>query len=393
MLTAACAASVLIWFWLFLGRSRFWRASERLPGLAEEGDRHAWPAVATITPARNEAETIGATMAAVLASDYRGPLSVTVVDDGSRDGTAALARQAGQGSTRPLTVVEGAPLPRGWTGKLWALEQGVRNAAAASEPPGYFLFVDADIELAPDTLSRLVTLAEKRGLALASLMARLDSRGIWGRLLVPAFVFFFQKLYPFPASNRPESDVAAAAGGCVLIRREVLEALGGLSALRGALIDDCVLADLVKRGPATEEQRRPIWLGLADREAVSLRDNRSLASLWAMVTRTAFVQLRRSWFLLGGCIAAMALTYLAGPAALLSLPWHNNWPAGILGGFAWALMAIAYSPTVRLYGGGVARSLTLPLVALIYTAMTVDSARRDLLGRGGAWKGRTYLGG
>lgn len=284
----------------------------------------------------------------------------------------------------------GAPLAPGWSGKLWALEQGVRAAAARRPDARWLLFVDADIELAPGTVERLTALAEARGLSMASLMARLDGRGFWGGLLIPAFIFFFQKLYPFPLVNDPRRRTAAAAGGCVLIRREALDAIGGLAALRGALIDDCTLAALVKRAPGPEGGRRRIWLGLADREAVSLRDNRRLGAIWTMVARTAFVQLRHSWALLVFCILGLALTYLAGPLALLTAPLHGDAAAAGLGALAWALMTFAYLPTMRLYGGGWARAATLPLAALFYAAMTVDSARRHLAGRGGAWKGRTY---
>jgi hopene-associated glycosyltransferase HpnB len=385
----AAALCALIWLGLLLGRGGFWRADVRLPAADAAGLRD-WPAVAVITPARNEAGTIAASASAHLRSDYRGALSVTVVDDQSADATADEARSAGAGAAREVRVIAGAPLPPGWTGKLWALQQGV-EAVAPSAPP-WLLFVDADIVLAPDALSRLVALAERRGLALASLMARLDASGAWGRLLIPAFVFFFQKLYPFPLSNRADRDEAAAAGGCVLVRREALEAAGGLAAMRGALIDDCTLAGRIK-GVRGEGPRRPVWLGLADDEALSLRSNRRLGTIWRMVARTAFVQLRRSWLLLAGCVGGMAATYIAGPLALLAWPWHGDAAAAALGALAWALMSLAYLPTVRLYDGGLARALTLPLAALLYTAMTVDSARRDLMGRGGAWKGRTYPAG
>ncbi len=229
-------------------------------------------------------------------------------------------------------------------------------------------------------------LAERRGLAMASLMARLDDRGVWGGLLVPAFVFFFQMLFPFPWVNRPEHRVAAAAGGCVLIRREALAAIGGIAAIRGALIDDCTLAAKVKRGPP----KRPIWLGLAQDEVVSLRDNRRLGTIWTMVARTAFTQLRHSWLLLAATIAGLGLVFLAPPALFIAgLAGAGWWPASA-GAIGWGAMVLAYAPTLALYGRPWWQGLALPLAAALYGAMTVSSALRHARGRGGAWKGRTY---
>jgi hopene-associated glycosyltransferase HpnB len=248
------------------------------------------------------------------------------------------------------------------------------------------LLTDADIAHAPETLTRLVAFAESHGLAMVSLMARLDARGFWGGLLIPAFVFFFQKLYPFPLVNRPGHHMAAAAGGCMLIRRDVLMARGGIAAIREALIDDCALGALIKRGPPAA----PIWLGLADREVVSLRDNRSLGSIWTMVARTAFTQLRHSWLLLAGTVVAMAVIYL-GPPVVLAVGLATASPAWIAcGAAACGAMGLAYAPTLNLYGRGVWQAVFLPLAALLYTAMTFSSAVRHLQGSGGQWKGRTY---
>ncbi|MBK0397740.1 glycosyltransferase [Limibaculum sp. M0105] len=375
--------SVAIWLGLLLGRGAFWCADQRLPDAPAPG---RWPVVAAVIPARDEAASIGAVLAAHAATAYPGRFSVTLVDDGSSDGTRFIAERASEGAERPIRVVSGEPLPPRWSGKLWALEQGVRAVLAAEPEVEYFLLTDADIEHAPQTLSRLVALAEAHELAQVSLMARLDARGFWGGLLVPAFVFFFQKLYPFPLVNDRNSAVAGAAGGCILIRRAALADIGGIGALMDALIDDCTLASLVKRGA----RRKAIWLGLADTEVVSLRDNRALGAIWKMVTRTAFVQLHKSWALLAGATVGMALTYLAGPLLVLLVPMHGSAPAAALGVLAWALSAIAYLPTLRLYGGDEVRAFALPAVACVYMLMTLDSARAHAMGQGGAWKGRTY---
>ena len=386
MLTVLAAIPILIWLGLLLGRAGFWCADQRLP---DAPPPVRWPVVATVIPARNEAATIGEVVAAHAASVYPGRISVTVVDDGSSDDTFPVARRAAAASIRPVCVLKGEALPAGWSGKLWALSQGIAAALATEPEAKYLLLTDADIRHAPETMGRLVALAEARRLAMVSLMARLDARESWGRLLIPAFVFFFQKLYPFPLVNDPDSPLAGAAGGCILIRRDALEGIGGIGSLRGALIDDCTLAARVKQGSAS----RPIWLGLADTEVVSLRDNRRLGTVWTMVTRTAFVQLCHSWALLAGATLGMALTYLVGPALAVALPLHLDAPAAGLGAVAWALSAVAYLPTLRLYGGGAGGAFLLPVAALLYMVMTLDSARAHLAGRGGAWKGRIYAAG
>ncbi len=228
------AAVVIAWAVLLLFRGGFWRADQRLP--RDVAAPPEWPGVVAVIPARNEAATIADVVGAHRAADYPGGYPVIVVDDGSGDGTAALARAAG------AMVVAAPALPPGWSGKLWALKAGIEQAGRVAPGAQWLLLTDADIRHGENTLRRLVALAEGRGLAMVSLMARLHARGIWGGLLVPAFVFFFQMLYPFPLANRPGHRVAAAAGGCVLIRRDVLEAIGGIEAIRGALIDDCALA-------------------------------------------------------------------------------------------------------------------------------------------------------
>lgn len=371
---------------LALFRHGFWRLRERLlpaPAPAE------WPEVAVLIPARNEAAQVGDMVAAHMDSTYPGRMTLILVDDGSEDGTAEVARAAaGPAPARPFHVVPGRPLPAGWSGKLWALETAREAAATLAPEARWLLLTDADIRHGPELLARLVARAEAADLALLSVMARLDCRGLWGGLLIPAFLYFFAKLYPFAAVNDSESRVAGAAGGVVLLRREVLDALGGFAALRGALIDDCTLAALVKAGPP----RRRIALVLADSfaDAVSLRDNRSLAGIRDMVARTAYAQLRHSPLLLAGTLAGLALVYLVPPLLWLAWPLHGNLPAAVAGGLAWLVMTLTYRPMVRHCGLPAAVALTLPLAALLYAGFTWLSAFRHWRGRGGQWKGRTY---
>ncbi len=368
------------WLYLALLRGGFWRADQRL-GDAPSPAR--WPRIAAIIPARDEAETIGAVIGAHLAADYPGDFLIVLVDDNSTDGTATAARDAAGDSDR-LHIIDGAPLAEGWSGKLWAVAQGIE--AADADDPDYFLLTDADIVFARDTLKRLVAKAEAEKLSLVSLMARLDARGIWGGLLVPAFVFFFQKLYPFPLSNDPNENIAAAAGGCMLVRAPALRDIGGVAAIKDQLIDDCALARRVKDlSPSTRT-----WIGLADDEAVSLRDNRTLSSVWNMVARTAYAQLHYSPFLLAGVVAGMALMYLAPPAIALGLFVHGNFPATLIALLAWGVMARLYWPTLKLYRGEPWQSAALPVAAALYTAMTIASALRHWRGQGGQWKGRHY---
>jgi len=376
--------SILAWLVLIFGRGWFWRADQRLPAFADPPAD--WPEVVAIIPARNEAQTIGAVLESHARTSYPGRFSVILVDDGSTDDTAEIARTLAQASRHPIHLLETPPLPQGWTGKLWALETGARAAADLAPEARYILLTDADISHAPDTLARLVAQAEVHDLALVSLMARLDARGFWGALLIPAFVFFFQKLYPYRWINDPARDTAGAAGGCILVRCEALAGIGGFADIRDALIDDCALAARIKLGTP----RRAIWLGLASGEAVSLRDNRTLGSIWTMVARNAFTQIRRSALLLAGSMLALLVTYLAGPLAVLGLALHGDNLTATLGAVAWMLSGLAYLPTIRLYGLAPWKSLGLPLAALLYGAMTVSSAIAHWRGRGGAWKGRTY---
>ena len=386
MVRLIIAAIVLAtWLYLIAARGGFWRAAERddvgavpaaLPSMPQ------WPPVTAVVPARDEAETVGDTVASLLRQDYRGPFNVILVDDQSRDATARVAREgaAAFGAGDRLNVIAGRPLPAGWTGKLWAQNQGVEAGAQAANPPEYLLLTDADIVFAPGTLSSLVARAERQGLVLNSLMVKLRCKSFAERMFVPAFVFFFQMLYPFGWVNDPRRATAAAAGGCMLVKREALQAAGGLASIRGALIDDCALAKLLKA-------RGPIALALTD-NANSRRAYPSIGEIRRMVARTAYAQLGYSPLLLAGTVLGLAVTYLA-PVVLTLLADGFAQFAGL---FAWALMAIAFRPNLRFYGMSGLRSwlwaAALPAIAAMYMAFTLDSAYQHARGRGGMWKGR-----
>lgn len=380
--------SLLVWLGLLGGRGYFWRTDVRL-----EDEQHCasaavarWPSVAVVIPARNEAELLPVTVRSLLSQHYPGPLTVIVVDDHSTDGTADLARDTALalGKASQLQVLPAAPLPAGWTGKLWAMEQGVRQAETLS--PDCILLTDADIEHDPANLQRLVNRLVAHSLEMVSTMVRLRCDSGWEKLLIPAFVFFFAKLYPFRWVNDRDRPLAAAAGGCILIRRETLQRMGSIATVRHALIDDCALALAVKH---STRPYTPIWLGLSDRTR-SLRPYDSLATLWDMVARTAYTQLHYSPLLLLGTLLGMTLVYLVPPIALLVGLLYQHGAIALLGLTTWSLMTLAYSPTVRFYHLSPWYATALPLIALLYTLMTLDSALRHWQGRGGAWKGRTY---
>lgn len=362
------ALSLAIWLVLLLGRDMFWLARERdTRGMPREPQ--TWPDVVAVVPARDEADVIARSVGSLLTQDYPGHFRVILVDDQSSDGTADIARALG--SDR-LEVLSGAPLARGWTGKLWAVSQGV---ARAGEAPRYLWLTDADIEHAPDTLRMLVTRGEAGSLSLVSLMALLHCETPPERMLVPAFVFFFQMLYPFGAVNRPQG-LGAAAGGCMLVRRDSLEKAGGIAAIRGALIDDCTLGALLKR-------QGPVWLGLTYRSR-SIRPYRGFAPVAAMISRSAYAQLRYSPVLLAGTVLGMVLVYLAPPALAVLGEGLARW----LGFGAWAIMALTFQPMLRFYRRSPLWGVALPGIAAFYLGCTMLSAWQHLRGRGGMWKGR-----
>ena len=425
ILVAACVLAAAAWVYLLAGHGGFWRTDVRLPGPPGSPGPQPWPSVVAVVPARDEAAILPETLPTLLAQGYPGALSVVLVDDASTDGTAAVAAAvstraaagstgaaagstgAAAGSARaaaastgaaaagsaqagvPLRVVSGSPPPAGWAGKVWAMAQGV---AAAGECD-YLLFTDADIALEPGVVADLVRAAAADDRALVSQMALLRRETGWERWIVPAFVYFFAQLYPFRRVGRPRARTAAAAGGCMLVRREMLAAAGGLERIAGARIDDVALARLLKRGPV----RARCWLGFTT-SVHSRRPYRGLGGLWDMVARSAYTQLRYSPALLAGTVAGLCWLYLLPPVATLgglaaaAAGGHPAGPAvwwcagaGLAG---WALMTLSYLPVLRLYRLSPLRAPCLPVIALLYTAMTVDSARRHRMGRGGEWKGR-----
>ena len=361
------------WLCLIAGRGLFWRVHDNAVAAAPAPSR----SVVAVIPARDEAEVIGRAVASLLAQHYPGPLHIIVVDDHSDDGTAAAAQDAamGAGAADRLTVIASGPMPSGWTGKLWAVRQGIAAAARAREPD-YLLLTDADIVHAPHNLAALVARAESGDYDLASLMVRLNCRTAWERLLIPAFVFFFFMLCPPRWVADPQSRTAAAAGGCMLIRRATLERIGGIDSIRHEIIDDCALARRVK---ATGR----VWLGAAS-DTRSLREYRSWRPIWDMIARCAFAQLGYSAVALVAMVALMVVIFVMPPLLLLS-----GSASGIaLGVAVWLAMSLAYVPMLRFYRCPVMLAPLLPLIALFYTAATIASAVQFWRGRGGWWKGR-----
>ena len=362
------ALSLAIWLYLLLARGAFWRFSESFPPPLD-----AAPPIAIVIPARDEALVIGEAIRSLLQQDYPGPFHIYLCDDHSSDGTAGVAQR--YGAPDRLTIVRVSDLPAGWTGKLWAISEGW-NAASAFNA-AYCLLTDADIVHSSGNLSSLVARAESGGLDLVSYMVKLRCSSFAERALIPAFVFFFFMLYPPRWIARRERKTAGAAGGCILIRAAALERIGGVASIRSELIDDCSLAARVKQSGGS------IWLGPTSRTA-SIRDYKTFGDVSAMISRTAFTQLRHSPVYLAGTIAGLAITYLAPPLLLMS----GNSIAAAMGLAAWLLMTLAYLPAVRFYGLSPLRAITLPAIAVFYMAATIHSAVQYWTGRGGLWKGR-----
>lgn len=383
MIVAILAASVFAtWLYLAFGRGGFWRGRENdrtmHEALRQRDPAAPWPRVVAIIPARNEAELVGATVGSLLGQRYPGELSVVVVDDHSDDGTAAVARVAAidAGAADRLTVLSAPPLPHDWTGKLWAVATGVAHVEALTNAPEYLLFTDADIRYEPAAVAALVSFAVAERRVLSSLMVALRCESLAEHALIPAFVFFFQMLYPFAWISQPRRRTAAAAGGCVLVERRALAAAGGIAAIRGSLIDDCALARALKpHGP----------IGLALGEHVhSLRPYPGFADIRRMVVRSAYAQLRFSPSLLVGVVLAMLFVFIAPVAFGL---FASGW-AQAFGLATWGLMGVLFMPMLKRYRVPLAWGFGLPLIAATYLCFTIESAWQHGRGRGGLWKGR-----
>jgi hopene-associated glycosyltransferase HpnB len=367
--------SLAIWSYLAIGRGGFWRLSERDD--TDPPRPEVWPRVAVVIPARDEAAVIGKCLGSLLRQDYPGPCEVVLVDDNSSDGTADVVRRVAAECDpgNRLTVVSGAALPEGWTGKLWAVSQGMATARTRGAVD-YFLLSDADIVYAPEMLRWLVAHTLARESLLTSFMVKLRCDSSAERFLMPAFVFFFQMLYPFQWVNCRTHAAAAAAGGCILVNASSLQEIGGIETIRNALIDDCALARKLKT-------KGPIWLGLTDRVA-SIRSYPNWSDIAQMVSRSAYAQLGYSLIQLAGTVVAMTLTFLVPPVAVLT----GSEYAFFAGVGAWALMALLFVPTLRMYGIPRWRAVVLPAIAFSYLMFTVNSAWQSIRGKGGFWKGR-----
>jgi hopene-associated glycosyltransferase HpnB len=382
MLIAAGVLSLLIWGYLLFARGQFWRVRRTHRRAVDNRPAR----IAVVIPARNEADVVGRAVTSLLQQTGANTLHVFLVDDGSSDGTAQAARDAAKaaGQMAMLTVIEGQPLASGWSGKLWAMQQGVERAREFK--PEFFLFTDADIVHAPDNLTTLLAIAEKGPYDLASFMVKLHCETLAEKFLIPAFVFFFFKLYPPNWVADPHRATAGAAGGCILIRPEALRRAGGIEAIRNEVIDDCALAARVKGTGGR------LWLGASD-TTQSIRPYAGFADIGSMISRSAFSQLQHSAWLLALALIGMAVTYLL-PPALVFFGWNGS-PAGLpaglsvaLGAAAWLLMALSFFPVLRIYRLSPLWGLALPLMGVFYLGATAHSALRYWSGRGGEWKGR-----
>jgi len=390
MLSAWIVVAVVqgVWIILLSFRGLFWLPRPVLRVAREPEGRERVVPVSAVIPARDEEEILGSTLPTVLRQRYSGNLSVVVVDDRSEDGTADVARDSARkcGGQARLTVCSGLPLLEGWAGKVWAMAQGARHPIV--QEATYLWFTDADIAHSPDVLQALVSKAEADSLDLVSVMARLRVDSWWDRLLIPAFVYFFAKLYPFRLVNNPRRRTAGAAGGCLLMRRTALERAGGVEAIRDALIDDCAMGRLIKRSGGR------VWLGFSQ-DIRSIRRYGTLKSIWDMVARSAYDQLGYSSWLLCGTVLGMLILYALAPVATLwgavglGLGTPGSLMLTALGAATWGTMAASFAPILRHHRVGVQWAPLLPLAGVLYTLMTVSSAWRHRTGRGGAWKGRT----
>jgi len=390
LVLGATLLSLLIWLYLALFHHGFWRRREFLPPIKADID---WPDVTSLTPARNEEAVISRSLNSLLLQDYTGGYKAVLINDNSDDNTLPEAHSAIEQAQRSsnhahsLKILQAPPLKSGWSGKLWALHNGFKSISEDITPesplPDYYWLSDADITHAPDTLARLVTLARQNDLAMTSLMVTLNCKTKWEALIIPAFIYYFQMLYPFAATANPKSHFAGGAGGCILLRRDAVEAIGGIKAIKDTLIDDCALAAAIKG------KGYNIWLGHGT-DSYSIRQSAGLQDLWKMVTRTAFMQLNFSYLRLFGTILGMFVMYALPVIAVIYGAILANFTLALLGAITWIIIAVTYIPTIRAYGRPAAASLLMPFTAHLFMAMTLHSAWIHLRGSHSGWRGRVY---
>lgn len=361
-----------IWLYLLAGRGGYWLTRER-DDRDEAPEPAQWPSVVAVVPARNEADVIARSIGSLLAQDYPGAFRVILVDDESEDGTAQIARA--RDTSGRLSVITGTKRPAGWTGKLWAVSQGIA-LATRDGAPDYLWLTDADIAHAPDNLRNLVARADSGRLVLVSLMAKLMCANSAERFFIPAFVYFFRMLYPFSWSNDPGAKTAAAAGGCMLVNRAALEAGGGIAEIRNAIIDDCALGRLMKA-------QGPTWIGLTNR-AFSTRPYADMGEIRRMVARSAYAQLEYSPLILAGTLFGLCLMFVFPPLAAI----FGTGAIRLAGAATWCLTAMSFQPMLRFYGRSALWGFVLPFTGIAYAAFTLDSAIQHWRGKGGMWKGR-----
>jgi hopene-associated glycosyltransferase HpnB len=371
------ALSLAIWIYLIVGRGKFWR-TPKFDDLAPAPGLMNWPSIAVVVPARDEAEGVARCVTSILSQPYPGPLSMVLVDDQSQDGTAQIAAEAAAaiGASDRLTVLSGSPLPSGWTGKLWAVKQGLMLVESRPSEAYDAVLTDADIVYSGDVLMRLVARAQMDGLAMTSVMAKLRCESFAEKYLIPAFIFFFGMLYPFAWVRNRGRATAAAAGGCILARWDALKNIGSIDAIRGSLIDDCALGARLKT-------QGPVWLGFSQ-NVISVRASDTVSDVGRMISRSAYAQLRYSPAILFGTIMGMLIVYLVPVAVTV----FGHGLAAAFAATAWLLMALAFQPTLRYYRQPALWGPALPAIALAYMVFTVNSALQHFQGRGGMWKGR-----
>lgn len=371
-------ASAISWLVLFFFRGQFWRANQRLTNGTNSSIK--LPEIVIIIPARNEEILLGECIRSLVEQTYAGVISIIIIDDESDDSTPKIV-QSWCDKNKNIRLINGTTPPHGWTGKIWAMAQGVKSAKKRHPNAEYYLFTDSDILHHPDNVSELIYKAINEKLALVSLIVKLRCKSIWEIFLIPAYIFFFQKLYPFSWVNDPKNITSAAAGGCMLVNCQELEKAGGLEAVRAATIDDCAMALIIKR-------TRPIWLGLTE-STKSSRKYQFLHEITKMVCRTAFVQLKYSVINLLGTIIGMVIVYMVPLICIIIALMTKDILLLILGFFGWIIMFLAYIPTLKLYNRPFWEAGLLPISALLYTGMTLMSAYQYMFGKKPTWKGRS----